>query len=150
MFRVRLVLVRKGEKWEFRVGNAFRVASAGAAVALVVAGAVLGTFTVPLVLAALAVVGALYEESATFDRTLNRAEFRLGLVVFHRTRAFSLTDIAEVRVSSFGPARFIGLEVGLVDGRVFTIENDRGKASSERLSAWGAELAAWLGVPLVP
>jgi len=149
MFRIRLVLVRKGEKWEFRVGNAFRIANGLVALALVVSGVVLDTYAVPLALAALAVLGALYEEAAIFDREHRRAEFRLGLVVFHRTRAFALSDIAEVRVSSFGPARFVGLEVGLIDGRVFTIENDRGKASSERLEAWGAALADWLGVPLV-
>jgi hypothetical protein len=149
MFRIRLVCLQTEEKWVFRVGMGFRWANLGAGVALLVAGFLLETFWVPLVLASLAFLGALYEESAVFDRTSNRAEFRVGLVAWHRTRVVSLTDIAEVRVSSFGPARFTGLEVGLVDGRVLTIENDRGKPSSERLAAWGAGLAAWLGVPLV-
>lgn len=148
MFRIRLVLVQQGQTWAFRVGTTFRVVNAVTAVALVAAGFALDTYLVPTILASLAVLGALYEESATFDLATNRAEFRLGLLVFHRTRAFALNEIAEVRVNRFGPAQFVGLEVGLRDGQVFTIENDRGKASTERLTAWGRELARWLDVPL--
>ncbi len=149
MFKLRLVLVRTEDRWVFRVGNGFRVLNLAAAVVLLVAGFVLGTFSVPIVLAALAVLGALYEETVLVDRSQNRVEFRLGLLVFHRTKAFALTDVAEVRTTSFGPARFTGLELGLRDGRVFTIENDRGKASTARQTEWGSELARWIGVPFV-
>lgn len=148
MFRIRLTLWRDDLRWVFRVGKGFRVVSLVSAAALLAAGAALGTFLVPLLLASLAVLGSLYEESATFDKQKNRVEFRLGLVFLHRTRAFPLDALAEVRLTTFGPARFVGLEVGLNDGRVFTIENDRGKASSERLQAWGHELARWLEVPI--
>lgn len=149
MFKLRLVLVRTEDQWVFRVGNGFRALNLAAAAVLVVAGFVLGTFTVPVILASLAVLGALYEETVLIDRKRNRVELRLGLLVFHRTKAFALTDVAEVRTTVFGPARFTGLELGLRDGRVLTIENDRGKASAARQVLWGAELASWIGVPFV-
>ena len=127
----------------------FRVVNLITAVVVIAAGFLLESFAMPAVLASLAVLGALYEESVTFDLTHNRVEFRLGLVVLHRTKAFALDQVAEVRAAVFGPAKFTGLEVGLKDATVLTIENDKGKAGTERLTAWGAELAAWLGVPLV-
>lgn len=148
MFRIRLTLWRDDRQWVFRVGKGFRVVSLVSAAALLAAGVALDTLLVPALLASLAVIGSLYEESVMFDKAANRVEFRLGLVIFHRTKAFPLDAVAEVRVNTFGPARFTGLEVGLTDGRVFTIENDRGKASSERLGAWGQDLARWLGVPV--
>lgn len=120
-----------------------------AAAALLAAGAALDTYAVPAVLALVAVLGALYEESAVFDREKGQARFTVGLVFWHRTKIVPLADVVEVRVVGFGPAKFAGLEVGLRDGTVKTIENDRGKAASERLEAWGAELARWLEVPLV-
>lgn len=149
MFRIRLVLVQAPGRLVFRVGNSFRVVNLVAAAALLAAGFALDAVLVATVLASVAVLGALYEESARFDQAANRAEFRLGLVIFHRTKAFRLDQIGEVRVSTFGPAQFTGLEVGLQDGTTLTIENDRGKASTDRLTRWGAELAQWLGVPLV-
>jgi hypothetical protein len=149
LFRIRLVLERTEDRMVFRVGRLFRVVNVVTALVLVAAGFLLQSATVPAVLASLALLGALYQESSTFDKSRGRAEFRLGLLVFHRTKAFDLADVVEVRTSTFGSARFIGLEVGLRDGSTLTIENDRGKASFERLSSWGAELAQWLGVPLV-
>lgn len=119
------------------------------AVVLVAAGMGLGTLEVPLVLASLALLGALYEESVSFDAATGRAEFRVGLVIWYRIRAVALADIVEVRLSTFGAASFTGLEVGLRDGRTLTVENDRGKAATGRLTAWGQELAQWLKVPLV-
>lgn len=148
MFRVRLVRKIQENRVEFRVGGLFRLLSSAAALGLLGAGWALGTWTVPLVLAALSVLGALYDEAAVFDRSTGRAEFRLGLLVWHRIRRVSLADIAEVRVTTFGPAKFTGFEVGLRDGRVVTIENDRGRTSSDRLAVWGRDLADWLGVPL--
>lgn len=148
MFRIRLILEKGQERWVFRVGRVFRVVNVTVAAALVAAGWLLSAWVVPTILAALAVLGALYEESASFDLAHNRAEFRLGLVGLHRTRSFRLDQVAEVRLSQFGAARFTGLEVALSDGTVLTIENDRGKASHERLAGWARDLAGWLGVPL--
>jgi len=148
LFRIRLQWKVSALRLEFRIGWGFRLLNLAAALALVAAGVVLDTWTVPVVLASLAVLGALYEESVTFDKTSGRAEFRVGLLVLHRTKRVALADIAEVRLNTFGPAKFTGLEVGLRDGRVLTIENDRGKASADRLAAWGRDLAAWLQVPL--
>jgi hypothetical protein len=127
----------------------FRVVNLVTALVLVAAGFLLASVTMPAVLASLAALGALYEESVTFDQTRNRVEFRLGLVILHRTKVFALDQVAEVRTAVFGSAKFTGLELGLKDGKVLTIENDRGKPGSERLTAWGADLATWLGVPLV-
>lgn len=118
------------------------------AAALIVAGFFLASLLIPVVLASLAVLGALYEESVTFDRAKNRVEFKVGLVVFHRTKAFALEEVSVVRTTVFGPAQFVGLEIGLRDGTMMTIENDRGKASKERLTGWGQDLSQWLGVPL--
>ncbi len=148
MFRIRLVLRRTDDCWVFRVGRGFRVLNLLTAAALLAAGFWLESLAVPVLMASMAALGALYEESVRFDRAANRVEFRLGLLVFHRTRAFTLDDVAEVRTTTFGTAPFTGLEVGLRDGTALTIENDRGKTGSERLKAWGDELAAWLGVPL--
>lgn len=147
MFRIRLVLDRKLDRWVFRVGWLFRWINFLTALALLAAGFLLQSFTLPLILGVLAVLGALYEESAVFDLTANRVEFRLGLLVFHRTRIYALDQVSEIRTSVFGQAKFTGLEVGLKDGTVLTIENDRGKASLARLTGWGADLAQWLGVP---
>jgi len=148
MFRMRLVLARTASRWVFRTGTAFRVVNAVAAVALVGAGVLLATWPVPLVLASLALLAALYEEAVVIDGETQKVEFRLGLVFWHRTRRFTVGDIAEIRVHRFGPAQFVGLELGLRDGRVFTVENDRGKAATERLTAWGQDLSQALGVPL--
>lgn len=149
MFRIRLVLDRQPDVWVFRVGRGFRLVSLATAAGLIWAGALLESFTASAVLAALALLGSLYEETARFDRARGRVEFRWGLVFLHRTRSFAVDQVAEVRTVGFGAARFSGLEVGLRDGTVLTIENERGKTGSERLRGWGAELAQWLGVPLV-
>jgi len=147
LFRIRLVLERGDDRWVFRVGWVFRLVNILTALVLLAAGFLLQSFTLPVILASLALLGALYEESASFDLATGRVEFRLGLVVFHRTRVYSRDQIAEVRTTVFGSAKFTGLEVGLKDGTVLTIENDRGKASMGRLTGWGADLAQWLGVP---
>ena len=131
------------------MGHGFRLVSLIGAIALLVAGYFWNSWVTAGLLASLALMGALYEESATFDRTQDRAEFRWGLVLWHRTQTWPLSEVAEVRLVAFGPASFATLEVGLAGGRVKTIESDRGKAASERLAAWGQDLAAWLGVPLV-
>lgn len=149
MFSMKLSLVTGDAVWRFHVGWAFRLVNALIAVAFLGSGFFLETWTVPLILSSLAILGALYDESVTFDRTRGRVEFSLGLVVFHRIRGFALADVVEVRIATFGPARFVGLEIGLRDGKVLTIENDRGKAGTERLTAWGTSLAQWLEVPLV-
>jgi len=149
LFRIRLILDRQADVWVFRVGRGFRLVSFGTAVGLLWAGALLESLAFSAVLAAFALLGSLYEETARFDRTRDTVEFRWGLVFLHRTRAFAFDQVAEVRTVGFGAARFAGLEVGLRDGTVLTIENDRGKAGTERLTAWGADLAQWLGVPLV-
>jgi len=149
LFRIRLILDRGPELWVFRVGRVFRVVSVGTALGLLAAGVVLDSLAVSGTLAAVAVLGALYEETLSFDRAQGRVEFRWGLVPLHRTSVFAFDEVAEVRTVGFGAARFVGLEVGLRDGTVLTIENDRGKAGTERLKAWGGDLAQWLGVPLV-
>jgi hypothetical protein len=149
VFRVRLTFQSSASRLSFRVSPGFRVVNGFVAIAILGAGWALGTFEVPVVLASLAVLGALYEESATFDASSGRAEFRVGLLVWYRIRAVALDDIVEVRLSTFGAASFVGFEVGLRDGRTLTVENDRGKAATERLSAWAQELAQWLRVPLV-
>lgn len=148
MFRVRLTFQSSANRLLFRVGWGFRVVNALVALGILGAGMVLGTLAVPGVLASLAVLGALYEESVTFDADTGRAEFRVGLVLWYRIRAVALADIAEVRLTTFGAASFVGLEVGLRDGRTLTVENDRGKAATERLSSWAQELSRWLKVPL--
>ena len=148
MFRIRLVLVRSQTRWVFRVGRLFRVISSAAALGLLLAGFALDTLTVPIILASVALLSALYEESAVFDSASNRAEFRWGLLPLHRTKSFPLSDIAEIRLSTFGQAHFTSLEVGMADGAVLTIENDKGKTSAERLTGWGQELAQWLKRPL--
>lgn len=149
MFRVRLTFQSSAQRLSFRVGSGFRIVNVVVALVLVAAGVGLGTLEVPVVLASLALLGALYEESVTFDASTGRAEFRVGLVLWYRIRAVALADIAEVRLNTFGAASFTGLEVGLRDGRTMTVENDRGKAATDRLTAWAQELAQWLKVPLV-
>jgi len=148
MLKIRLVMVNADNILVFRVGWPFRIVSSVGAVALFAAGVVLGTYAVSFGMALFLLLGSLYEESVRFDRGRQQGEFRLGLVFLFRRRTFALDQVAEVRVAGFGPARFVGLALGLADGRELTIENDRGKVASERLIAWGTELAHWLKVPL--
>ena len=148
MFRIHMALHKSSDRWEFRVGWVFRAILAVLAVGILYAGFRWGSGSVAAVIALIAMVGAVYEESMSFDRARGVAEFRTGLLFLHRRKVFALGEIAQVRVSVFGPARFTGLEIVLADGSGKTIESDRGEASVRRLQQWGAELAEWLEIPL--
>jgi len=136
------------DRWVYRVGWPFRLVNLGAALGLVVAGLLVDGGWLAYALAVLALVGGLYEESIDLDKGKNRAELRVGLVFWHRRRTYRLDQVVEVRCSAFGEAKFVVFELGLDDGRVMTIENDRGKTAGGRLTAWAGDLAAWLGLPL--
>lgn len=149
MFRLKLTLVQTENRWVFQMGVGFRILNAVTVAVLLAAAVVLQAGVLPVVLAGIAALGALYDESVIFDRTSRRIVFRMGILFLHRTKVIGWDQVAEVRVKSFGNDKFTGLELGLVDGAVKTIENDRGKASAERLALWGRDLAAWLEIPLV-
>ena len=60
-----------------------------------------GSFIVPGLIALICVIAALYEESWTFDRAARIITSQNGLIIFHRTKAWSFDDVESIELQVF-------------------------------------------------
>jgi hypothetical protein len=60
-----------------------------------------GSYTIPLVLACVTGLSALYEERWIFDKNRNIFESRFGLLIFAHRKGIPLTELARVELDSF-------------------------------------------------